>query len=103
MKEKITLALDNTKMIKTYVEIDERVRPLAMIIKHWTKKRVLNDAGELELGITLPEQILTRGIAGGGTLSSYTWICMILNFLQTRDPPILPALHQRPHKKRPPI
>lgn len=28
---------------------------------------------------------------------------MILNFLQTRDPPILPALHQRPHKKRPPI
>lgn len=42
-------------------------------------------------------------IAGGGTLSSYTWICMILNFLQTRDPPILPALHQRPHKKRPPI
>ncbi|CAZ79497.1 unnamed protein product [Tuber melanosporum] len=80
-----TLALDNTKMIKTYVEIDERVRPLAMIIKHWTKKRVLNDA------------------AGGGTLSSYTWICMILNFLQTRDPPILPALHQRPHKKRPPI
>lgn len=36
-------------------------------------------------------------------MSSYTWICMILNFLQTRDPPILPALHQRPHKKRPPI
>jgi hypothetical protein len=28
---------------------------------------------------------------------------MILNFLQTRDPPILPSLHQRPHKKRPPI
>ncbi|KAL7271757.1 hypothetical protein RUND412_005461 [Rhizina undulata] len=80
-----TLALDNTRMIKTYVEIDDRVRPLAMIIKHWTRQRVLNDA------------------AGGGTLSSYTWICMILNFLQTRDPPILPALHQRPHKKKPPI
>jgi DNA polymerase sigma len=41
-----TLALDNTKMIKTYVEIDDRVRPLAMIIKYWTKQRVLNDAGE---------------------------------------------------------
>lgn len=27
---------------------------------------------------------------------------MILNFLQTRDPPILPALHQRVHQKRPP-
>ncbi|KAL0633232.1 hypothetical protein Q9L58_007842 [Maublancomyces gigas] len=41
-----TLALDNTKMIKTYVEIDDRVRPLAMVIKHWTKQRILNDAGE---------------------------------------------------------
>lgn len=41
-----TLALENTRMIKTYVEIDKRVRPLAMIIKYWTKKRILNDAGE---------------------------------------------------------
>ena len=41
-----TLALENTRMIKTYVEVDERVRPLAMIIKHWTKQRILNDAGE---------------------------------------------------------
>ena len=39
------LALENTRMIKTYVQIDERVRPLAMIIKHWTKRRILNDAG----------------------------------------------------------
>lgn len=36
----------------------------------------------------------------GGTLSSYTWICLIINFLQTRDPPILPSLQARPHKKR---
>lgn len=41
-----TLALENTRMIKTYIEIDDRVRPLAMIIKHWTKRRILNDAGE---------------------------------------------------------
>lgn len=41
-----TLALENTRMIKTYVEIDSRVRPLAMIIKHWTKQRILNDAGK---------------------------------------------------------
>ncbi|KAI9799782.1 MAG: hypothetical protein M1826_005432, partial [Phylliscum demangeonii] len=77
-----TLALENTRMIKTYVEIDGRVRPLAMIVKHWTKRRILNEA------------------AFGGTLSSYTWICMILNFLQTRQPPILPCLHQRPHQKK---
>lgn len=72
-----TLALENTRMIKTYVEIDERVRPLAMIIKYWTRQRIVNDA------------------AFGGTLSSYTWICMIIAFLQLRQPPVLPALHQR--------
>lgn len=77
-----TLALENTRMIRTYVEVDERVRPLAMSVKHWTKRRVLNDA------------------ALGGTLSSYTWICLIVNFLQTRDPPILPSLQARPHQKR---
>ncbi|KAL4870381.1 hypothetical protein BDV12DRAFT_184557 [Aspergillus spectabilis] len=77
-----TLALENTRMVRTYVEIDERVRPLAMIVKHWTKRRILNDAGL------------------GGTLSSYTWICLIINFLQTRQPPILPSLQARPHKKR---
>ncbi|KAK9447244.1 uncharacterized protein V1518DRAFT_407218 [Limtongia smithiae] len=71
-----TMALENTRMIKTYVQIDSRVRPLAMIVKHWAKQRQLNDA------------------AGGGTLSSYSWICLIINFLQRRSPPILPALHK---------
>lgn len=74
-------ALENTRMIKTYIDIDDRVRPLAMIIKYWTKRRILNDAGI------------------GGTISSYTWICMILNFLQTRDPPILPSLHKLPDRQ----
>jgi len=41
-----TMALENTRMIKTYIEIDPRVRPLAMIIKHWTKRRIVNDAGK---------------------------------------------------------
>jgi DNA polymerase sigma len=41
-----TLALENTRMIKTYIEIDPRVRPLAMIIKYWTKRRIVNDAGK---------------------------------------------------------
>lgn len=40
-------------------------------------------------------------LAFGGTLSSYTWICMIVNFLQCRNPPVLPSLHQRPHLKMP--
>jgi hypothetical protein len=41
-----TLALQNTRMIKTYVQLDDRIRPLAKIIKYWTKRRILNDAGE---------------------------------------------------------
>ena len=95
-----TLALENTRMIKTYVEIDDRVRPLAMIIKHWTKQRVLNDAGRwFPFCLLYRMQMLNIGAALGGTLSSYTWICMILNFLQTRNPPVLPCLHKRPHQR----
>lgn len=78
-----TLALENTRMVRTYMEIDERVRPLAMVVKYWTRRRVINDA------------------AFSGTLSSYTWICLIIAFLQTRNPPVLPALHQCPTKKLP--
>lgn len=37
-------------------------------------------------------------IASGGTLSTYTWTCMIIHFLQTRNPPILPKLHEIPHR-----
>ncbi|KKY25614.1 putative pap 25a associated domain-containing protein [Phaeomoniella chlamydospora] len=40
------IAMENTAMIRTYVELDDRVRPLAMVIKHWTRKRILNDAGK---------------------------------------------------------
>lgn len=98
-----TLALENTRMIKTYVEIDERVRPLAMIIKYWTKKRILNDAGRSIKAVRGPfyAENTNISVALGGTLSSYTWICMILNFLQTRNPPVLPCLHKRPHQRLP--
>lgn len=40
--------------------------------------------------------------AVGGTLSSYTWICLVIAFLQLRIPPVVPALHQLPYKKRQP-
>ncbi|KAK3106798.1 hypothetical protein LTR53_018045, partial [Teratosphaeriaceae sp. CCFEE 6253] len=70
------LALENTRMIKTYVQLDDRIRPLAKIIKYWTKRRILNDA------------------AFGGTISSYTWICMIISFLQRRDPSVVPSLQK---------
>ena len=53
-----TLALENTRMVETYVQIDPRVRPLAMIIKHWTKRRILNDAGK-HMIIPLSDSFLT--------------------------------------------
>ncbi|KAI8913782.1 hypothetical protein DFJ77DRAFT_413784, partial [Powellomyces hirtus] len=71
-----TIALRNTQLIKTYVNIDSRVQPLMLIVKYWTRQRALNDA------------------AKGGTLSSYCWAMMVLNFLQMRQPPILPCLHE---------
>ncbi|ORY41544.1 Nucleotidyltransferase, partial [Rhizoclosmatium globosum] len=72
------IALRNTELIKSYVDMDDRVRPFIMVIKYWAKMRALNDA------------------AKGGTLSSYCWVLMCLNFLQTRSPPILPSL-QKPY------
>lgn len=44
--------------------------------------------------------LYTYDLGLGGTLSSYTWICLIINFFQTRNPPILPSLQARPHKRR---
>jgi len=46
---------------------------LGYVIKHWAKSRQINE----------PYQ---------GTLSSYAYIVMVLHFLQTRNPPILPVL-----------
>ncbi|CAG8461659.1 2389_t:CDS:2 [Cetraspora pellucida] len=68
-----TIGIYNTQLLRSYVEIDQRIRPLVMIIKHWARQRGLNNAAR-------------------GTLSSYTWVCIVLNFLQMCDPPILPVL-----------
>lgn len=45
--------------------------------------------------------VLTPNLAFGGTISSYTWICMIINFLQRREPPILPSLQKTEGKRIP--
>lgn len=91
-----TLALENTRMVRTYVSIDDRVRQLAMIIKYWTRRRVINDAGKQQHAhSSLQRLLISCHAAFGGTLSSYTWICMIIAFLQLRNPPVLPALHEQ--------
>ncbi|WBW72540.1 poly(A) polymerase Cid11, terminal uridylyl transferase [Schizosaccharomyces osmophilus] len=64
----------NTEMLHLFVKIDPRMRALGLIIKYWAKQRSLNDA------------------VGCGTITSYTLSCMIVNFLQTRNPRLLPSM-----------
>ncbi|EPX71564.1 poly(A) polymerase Cid11 [Schizosaccharomyces octosporus yFS286] len=64
----------NTEMLHFFVKIDPRVRALGLIVKYWAKQRSLNDA------------------VGCGTITSYTLSCMIVNFLQTRNPRLLPSM-----------
>lgn len=71
------LAVANTKLLKAYSEIDSRVLPLAFVIKHWAKARLINNPGE-------------------GTLSSYGYILCLIHFLQHRPVPVLPNLQQLP-------
>lgn len=70
---KNTLACLNTRMIADYCQIDPRLAQLVHIVKHWAKKRNVNDPYK-------------------GTLSSYCYVLMCIFHLQTRSPPILPVL-----------
>ncbi|CAI9784960.1 unnamed protein product [Fraxinus pennsylvanica] len=67
------LAVVNTKLLQDYVHIDVRLRQLAFIVKHWAKSRGVNETYQ-------------------GTLSSYAYVLMCINFLQQRRPAILPCL-----------
>ncbi|KAI8870434.1 Nucleotidyltransferase, partial [Ramicandelaber brevisporus] len=69
------LAIYNTQMVHIFVQIDERVKPLAAIMRYWARRRDLDDAAQ------------------GGTFAPYTWLNLLINFLQMRNPPILPTLH----------
>ena len=57
------LAVANTRLLRTYGNIDMRVRGLVFLVKHWAKRRHLNSPSD-------------------GTLSSYGFIICILHFLQ---------------------
>ena len=50
---------------------DPRVRPLCMLVKHWTRLHELNRPFD-------------------HTLSSYAWTLLVIHNLQTCDPPVLP-------------
>ncbi|KAJ6851160.1 UTP:RNA uridylyltransferase 1 isoform X2 [Iris pallida] len=69
------LAVVNTKLLRDYAQIDERLRQLAFIVKHWAKSRGVNETYR-------------------GTLSSYAYVLMCIHFLQQRKPAILPCLQE---------
>lgn len=67
------LAVRNTKLLKAYVDLDPRFRSVCILVKLWAKRRDLNDAYR-------------------GTLSSYAYTLLVIHYLQTLDPPVLPCL-----------
>eukprot|EP01042_Synura_sphagnicola_P000622 gene622-681_t len=71
------LALQNTALLNLYSRLDDRVRPLAYLIKIWAKNRKINNPFE-------------------GTLSSYGYILTLIYFLQNTQPPVLPNLQAIP-------
>ncbi|KAJ3044857.1 hypothetical protein HK097_001353, partial [Rhizophlyctis rosea] len=59
------LGLHNSRLMWTYTMLDARIRPLCMLVKLWAKTRDINDSSL-------------------GTISSYAWCLMVLNFLQVK-------------------
>lgn len=77
-----SLPLHNTALLQLYSKLDPRVAPLMTVLRRWAKT---NDY----IGIQ-------------PSFSSYTFSLMVIFFLQTRSPPVLPsvnALRSKPHVK----
>lgn len=71
-----TIAIENTRLIRLYMILDARVKPLAFALKVWCKARCISH----------PEE---------GSLSSYSWTLMLIHYLQRTSPPVLPNLQPR--------
>ena len=67
------LACINTKLLADYSAADPRLAPLVALVKHWAKRRAVNDPYR-------------------GTLSSYCYALMCIHLMQTRPTPALPVL-----------
>eukprot|EP01133_Synstelium_polycarpum_P015594 gene15594-18526_t len=67
------LAIYNSRMVKEYLKVDARVLPMIFAIKYWSKQRDINDASM-------------------HSLHSYSYVNMIIHFLQRREIGVLPCL-----------
>lgn len=69
------LALRNSQLLRAYMSLDPRARQLGFIIKYWAKRRAINDPYR-------------------GSPSSYAWVLLVIHYLQTTSPPVLPVLQE---------
>ena len=75
------LAINNSDLIYTYCQIDQRFHILCMFLKYWAKKVDIIGAAY-------------------GYLSSYALTLMLIAFLQSRSPPVLPCLQEKKVRDR---
>ncbi|TWW60076.1 Poly(A) RNA polymerase GLD2 [Takifugu flavidus] len=68
-----TVGIRNTFLLRAYSYADRRIKPMILVVKKWARHHQINDASK-------------------GTLSSYTLVLMVLNYLQTRKEPVIPSL-----------
>ncbi|XP_058851572.1 poly(A) RNA polymerase GLD2 isoform X3 [Acipenser ruthenus] len=69
------VGIRNTFLLRTYAFIENRVRPLILVVKKWARHHGINDASR-------------------GTLSSYSLVLMVLHYLQTLPEPVIPCLQK---------
>lgn len=70
------LAIHNSDLIYTYCQLDQRFHIMCMFLKWWAKKVDIIGAAY-------------------GFLSSYALTLMLIAFLQSREPPVLPCLQEK--------
>jgi DNA polymerase sigma len=60
-------------VLRSYLIVDPRVKDLVLVVKTWSKRRMINEAFQ-------------------GTLNSFSLILMVIHVLQNVEPPVLPNI-----------